>query len=306
MRGNISSGRSQSPHNLGTTSQQMQQDLDEDLAECIAAWQESQGARSSYAEFSRSPKPIDEHSLDPIIYSSSPELLGPALVLNVGGSLFRTTTSTLRKSPFFDAMLRNTTEGGMGATMDDDGNFFVDRSGSLFNYVLEYLRTGHWLLGDRATDLDFVEALREESSFYGLDPRNHRLPVPRISEYAAIWQFRDDTSIYVDCLEQTIREDPDHQGLFRLCKYSGGLPLDQQTCTKRFKATSHCMQSVVSYFGMRGFALRHVIEASMITHVTSADGQTRSGPGTQFILSRSVPFPMALQVGGTPPPTARG
>lgn len=38
----------------------------------------------------------------------------------------------------------------------------------------------------------------------------------------------------MDCLEETIRQDRDHQGLFRLCKYFGGLPLDQQTGTKRF------------------------------------------------------------------------
>merc|ERR1712060_545134 len=121
----------------------------------------------------------------------------------------------------------------------------------------------------------------------GLDNRG-RMPLPRISEYATVWQFRDDISPYVDCLEQTIREDPDHQGLFRLCKYSGGLPLDQQTCTKRFKATSHSLQSVIAYFAMRGFSLQHVVEGSMVTHTTSSDGQIRSGYGTQYILSRST------------------
>lgn len=64
----------------------------------------------------------------------------------------------------------------------------------------------------------FVDALRSEANFYGLE---QQLPVPRIKEYAgalegqglgvsvqvAVWQHKDDTSIYVDCLEQTIRED---------------------------------------------------------------------------------------------------
>ena len=68
-----------------------------------------------------------------------------------------------------------------------------------------------------------------------------------LSAEVSVWQHKDDTSIYVDCLEQTIREeralagsapglalalsalsalsqDRDHQGLFRLCKYFGGLP----------------------------------------------------------------------------------
>merc|ERR1719433_1419345 len=166
---------------------------------------------------------------------------------------------------------------------DAGGQLFIDRSGELFSYILEFLRTGHWLLRDRASDLEFIDALREEATFYGLGGTESILP--RITEYVTVWQFRDDTSLYVDCFEHTIREDPDHQGLFRLCKYSGSLPLDQQTCTRRFKVTSHSVQSVLAYFGMRGFSLQHVIEGSTITHTTSAGGQSRSGVGTSYILS---------------------
>merc|ERR1712006_75503 len=111
-----------------------------------------------------------------------------------------------------------------------------------------------------------------------------------MGEYVTVWQFQDDVSWYVDCLEQTIREDSNYSGLFRLCKYSGGLPLDDQTRTKRFKATTHNAQSVIAYFAMRGFILSHVIEGSMISHTTSADGQNRSGPGVQYILSRFTTF----------------
>ena len=73
--------------------------------------------------------------------------------------------------------------------------------------------------------------LAVEASFYGLEG-DQQLPVPRITEYASspyekwavllflceqtccmnhskvsVWQHKDDTSIYVDCLEQTIREE---------------------------------------------------------------------------------------------------
>ena len=86
----------------------------------------------------------------------------------------------------------------------------------------------------------------------GCLPRSHFKPIECSAGQAAdclpcevsVWQHRDDTSIYVDCQEQTIREDhtgknwailtstnhcfrlqdQDHQGLFRLCKYFGGLP----------------------------------------------------------------------------------
>jgi len=227
--------------------------------------------------------------------------------VNAGGSTYRTTASTLRKAPFFDSMLRYTEEGTLTTTLDDNGSIFIDRSGDLFGYILEYLRSGHWVLRDRAGDHQFVSALRDEANFYGLDPDRDCTPLPRIAEYVTVWQFQNDTSLYVDCLEQTIREDPDHQGLFRLCKYSGGLPLDQQTCTKRFKATSHSLQSVIAYFAMRGFNLQHVVEGSMITHTTSADGQSRSGNGTQYLFSRLIAFPATWQdASWTPPNTSRG
>jgi hypothetical protein len=199
-------------------------------------------------------------------------------------------------------MMRYSEEGAMGTTTDDDGNIFVDRSSELFSYVLEYLRSGNWVLRDKASDPEFVDALREEAGFYGLEACGDNLPVPRIAEYVTVWQFREDSSLYVDSHEQTIREDPDHQGLFRLCKYSGGLPLDQQTCTKRFKATSHSVQSVIAYFAGRGFRLAHVVEGSMITHTTSVDGQSRSGHGIQYILSRVTSFTSSWD----PPDTVRG
>ncbi|CAE7586003.1 cya1 [Symbiodinium natans] len=197
-------------------------DEHKDLTECIAAWQETGGR--TFPDFGRivSRSPGSTQRLQENEAGRS-ELFGPALVLNVGGTLFRTTPSTLRKAPFFDSMLRHTVEGGFGATVDSEGHYFVDRSGFLFRYVLEYLRTGFWLLGEKACDLEFIDAIRAEASFYGLEG-DQQLPVPRITEYVSVWQHKDDTSIYVDCLEQTIREDRDHQGLFRLCKYFGGLP----------------------------------------------------------------------------------
>jgi len=222
-------------------------------------------------------------------------VFGPVLSVDVGGVVFRTTASTLRRAPFFAAVLDR----------DEGSAMFVDRSGDLFGYILEYLRCGHWLLKDRDKDQDFVNALRDEATFYGLDTMTDYAPVSKISEFVTVWQFQNDTSLYVDCFEQTIREDPNHQGLFRLCKYTGGLPLDQQTCTKRFKATSHSLQSVIAYFALRGCTLQQVIQNSMLTHTTSADGQTRSGFGTQYILSRFVEHPSSWSSSASPPASRR-
>jgi len=302
-------------------------DLDEDLAECIAAWQESTGSRGGHAwdrgdavpgRPSNQPgfagAPLDFGRLQatqksPKYYSGgqaqyNQDPFSPITQVNVGGAVFRTTAATLRKARFFDSMMKYAEEGAMGTTVDDGGRLFVDRSSELFGYILEYLRSGNWVLRDKAGDHEFVDALREEAGFYGIDDMmEDTLPVPRIAEYVTVWQFREDTSLYVDSHEQTIREDPDHQGLFRLCKYSGGLPLDQQTCTKRFKATSHSVQSIIAYFAMRGFRLQHVVEGSMITHTTSVDGQSRSGHGVQYILSRQTQFSSTLW---EPPNTQRG
>jgi len=278
---------------------------DEDLSECVRTWEalprgpEAGSPRAAALVHLQLSRVSRSGSASDKAFASGDA--GPVLCLNVGGSVFRATEATLRKAPFFESLLRHAQGGALGTTMDSSGRFFVDRSGDLFAYILEYLRCGHWLLGPRASDPDFVVALREEAGFYGLDLVAGVLPLPRISEYVTVWQFRDDSSLYVDCLEQTIREDPDHQGLFRLCKYSGGLPLDQQTCTRRFKATSHSVQSVIAYFAMRGFRLQHVVQGSVITHVTSADGQSRNGPAVQFLLCRLTSFPSSR----TPPNSHR-
>jgi hypothetical protein len=227
------------------------------------------------------------------------------LCVNVVGEIYRATASTLRKAPFLNELIERATANEATRPLGSEplsDTLFVDRSGEFFAYILDFLRSGHWILGDRSNDTEFMGALREEVAFYGLDAVTNRLPLPRIAEYVTVWQFRDDTSWYVDCSEQTIREDPDHNGLFRLCKYSGGLPLDDETRTRRFKATTHSAQSVIAYFAMRGFTLNHVIEGSMITHTTSAEGQSRSGQGVQYILSRLTAFP----AGWTPPNTQRG
>lgn len=61
----------------------------------------------------------------------------------------------------------------------------MDPSGFLLRYALEYLRAGFWLLGEKACDLEFVDAVRSEANFYGLEGEQ-QLPVPRITEYVLV------------------------------------------------------------------------------------------------------------------------
>lgn len=259
-------------------------DDEEDLAENAAAWKEIWRKRTTSGGLA--------HSRLTDRPSSALEQQGPLVRVNVGGTIFNTTAETLRKAPFFDSMLRHVQDGLLGTPLDEGGHIFIDRPPELFGTILAFLRSGRWSLDHSSHDVEFIGALRQEASFYGLDDVRDQFPLPMISEYVTLWQFHDDMSLYVDCMEQTIREDPDHQGLFRLCKYSGGLPLDQQTCTKRFKATSQSVQSVLAYFATRGFALQKCLEGSIITHTTSADGLGRIGHGTQHILVRKAAYPI--------------
>jgi len=211
------------------------------------------------------------------------------LQINVGGVLFNTSVATLRRAPFFESLLKYSQQGTLGTTIDPSGHLFVDRPGDLFAYILEYLQCGRWISsGNIQPDAAFVEALQAEAAFYGLDACSGNLPRHEVSEYIVAWQFREDKFVYLDCLEQTIREDPDHHGLFRVCKHSGGLPLDQLTNARRFKAATQSMQAVLKYFKQRGFDLQHVLEPSMVTHTMSASGQTCRGFAVQYILCRRV------------------
>ena len=77
--------------------------------------------------------------------------------INIGGATFETTNETLNKYPC-----------SMLAQMLGKGNktYFIDRNGSLFEHVLNYLRTGNL---PRKVIQDFGEELLEEALFYNLE-----------------------------------------------------------------------------------------------------------------------------------------
>lgn len=92
-----------------------------------------------------------------------PRLSGPGLVrLNVGGFRFETTRDTLcRTSCYFARLLSEE----WPVTTDEDGNIFIDRDGSVFDIVLNYLRHGQLQPATRQA----LEKARLEAQFYALD-----------------------------------------------------------------------------------------------------------------------------------------
>jgi len=77
--------------------------------------------------------------------------------LNVGGTLFETTPSTLVQSKFFVALLNGK------FTEDPTAVIFIDRSGMLFEHVLNFLRNPDYrYTGDNSS---FIQEL----DYYGID-----------------------------------------------------------------------------------------------------------------------------------------
>ncbi|XP_038617911.1 potassium channel regulatory protein [Tachyglossus aculeatus] len=87
------------------------------------------------------------------------------ITLNVGGMKFTTRLSTLKQFPA--SRLARMLDGGDPEFRLVNGQFFVDRDGVLFSYILDFLRT-HLL----ALPADFSDYLRlqREVDFYRLDP----------------------------------------------------------------------------------------------------------------------------------------
>ncbi|GMS84468.1 hypothetical protein PENTCL1PPCAC_6643, partial [Pristionchus entomophagus] len=97
--------------------------------------------------------------------------------LNVGGLLYSTTRSTL--SSHSPSLLSSYIQGdtSVSSTIHSlpDGTIFIDRDGTLFSIILNFLRTDRLILCDSFRDM---VGLREEAAFYQLPALIHRIPSP--------------------------------------------------------------------------------------------------------------------------------
>lgn len=87
--------------------------------------------------------------------------------LNVGGKIFATRLSTLRNFP--DSMLAAMFSGRHHLDQDALGNYFIDRDGTHFSFILNYLRNGD------VPPPEFADAVLREGIYYGLDSLVDRL-----------------------------------------------------------------------------------------------------------------------------------
>ncbi|KAF8361509.1 hypothetical protein PRIPAC_88432 [Pristionchus pacificus] len=97
--------------------------------------------------------------------------------LNVGGHLFSTTPSTLssRSPSLLSSYIQGDTNVSSSIHTLPDGTIFIDRDGSLFSIILNFLRNGRLCVSESFGDLS---RLREEALFYQLPSLVNLIPSP--------------------------------------------------------------------------------------------------------------------------------
>ena len=94
---------------------------------------------------------------------------GPRIVLDVGGMHYSTSRSTLTKYP--ESMLGVMFSGrhDLETMQCKDGSFFIDRDGTHFRHILNYLRDGDEVVGSFPKSLEVLSELIREAKYYQLD-----------------------------------------------------------------------------------------------------------------------------------------
>ena len=85
--------------------------------------------------------------------------------LNVGGHCYTTTRATLTRFP--NSMLGVMFNGTFTTTVDENGHHFIDRDGSLFGFVLNFLRSSSLALPN---DFQHFDQLCLEADFFQVQP----------------------------------------------------------------------------------------------------------------------------------------
>ena len=87
-----------------------------------------------------------------------------SIKLNVGGNVYQTSLETLTKHP--ESLLAEMFSASFNLKQSDDGCYFVDRDGTHFRHILNYLRSGTApVLSVLKTD---AEEILHEAEYYGL------------------------------------------------------------------------------------------------------------------------------------------
>ncbi|KAM9763248.1 BTB/POZ domain-containing protein KCTD14 isoform 1-T5 [Dama dama] len=122
----------------------------------------------------------------------------PVVDLNVGGEFYTTTLGTLRKFP--GSKLAEMFSSPAKACLDAEGRFFIDRCGTYFGPILEYLRSGQ-------LPTQHIPEVYREAQYYEIKPLiKHLEDTPQIfGEQVARKQFLLQVPGYSENLELMVR-----------------------------------------------------------------------------------------------------
>jgi len=84
--------------------------------------------------------------------------------LNIGGHVYMTSTLTLLKDN--ESMLAAMFSGRHALAKEEDGSYFIDRDGTHFRFVLNYLRDGGFRDGTLPKERGFLNELLTEAEYY--------------------------------------------------------------------------------------------------------------------------------------------
>jgi len=88
---------------------------------------------------------------------------GENVKIDIGGRIFKTSLKTLRKES--DSVLASMFSKKCDLKKEDDGSFFIDRDGTFFHHILDFLRDGK--LSEDILE-DYGSQIQKEAEFYGL------------------------------------------------------------------------------------------------------------------------------------------
>ena len=121
--------------------------------------------------------------------------------LNVGGVRYTTALSTLRRG---ETMLSAMFSGKLPVLHDERGHYFIDRDGSLFRYILNYLRDGVFPV---SLSMQLRKELEAEARFFGVDALSTNLRAGPSAE-SRIHMLKDASQIRDSVFEVTLEGWP--------------------------------------------------------------------------------------------------
>jgi len=156
--------------------------------------------------------------------------------LNIGGRRFSTSKETLLRDP--NCMLAAMFSGRHRCDKQPDGTYFIDRDGTYFSYILNYLRDGEVDLPD---DQQACKALLREARFYNLSSLERAVESKLNSQkelFTAVEIVRDSESEkwkVIEIVERTVNEWNVRSNLLIL------------------------MRKIVTDYNEKGYTLQHVL-----------------------------------------------